>query len=268
VSAESGARIERGRWHLTLAPALAELPPRLAMELVERAIEVERSGETPLRRSRHATTYQIRLGTRLSGQTDIFVKLLDAPRGLKLIRHLLLRSRAERMRTILSALATAGFAIAPLMFVGEEQHGGRTIMVTARVSGEPLPRWLRNRSGAPRSRFALMRALGEEVARLHRAGFIHGDLTPYNIFVSRDARARFSFIDHERTARPRLNWERRRLRNLVQLCRFDLPGMSRTDRMRIVHSYSRAVGEEPGRLVRRVERMLRARHVRDILREA
>lgn len=266
MSFASGARIERGGWSLILAPAMSELPPRLAMELVERAIEIEGSGETPLRRSRHATTYQIRLGTRLSGETDIFVKLLDAPRGLKAVRYVLLRSRADRVRLILAALAAADFAIAPLLFVGEQKHGGRTMMVTARVSGEPLPRLLRN-AHAPQSRFALMRELGEEVARLHRAGFIHGDLTPYNMFVACAPHARFSLIDHERTARPRLNWERRRLRNLVQLCRFDLPGMSRTDRARIVHSYSRAMGQEPHRLVRRVGRMLRARLVRDILRE-
>jgi hypothetical protein len=267
MASDDRMRIERDGWSLILAPALAEMPSRVAMELVERAIRIERIGEAPLRRSRHATTYQLRLGTALSGETDIFVKLLDAPRGLKAIRRLISGSRAERMRSILGELVTAGFAIAPLLMLGDEQHGGRTMMVTARVGGEPLPRRLRSASGASRRRFELMGALGAEVARLHRAGFIHGDLTPYNIFVARGGRSDFSFIDHERTARPMLNWERRRLRNLVQLCRFELPGMSGTDRMRIVKSYSLGMGENPRRLIRRVTRMLRARQVRDILRE-
>jgi len=109
----------------------------------------------------------------------------------------------------------------------------------------------------------VLRALGAEVARLHRAGFVHGDLTPYNIFVANGPPVRFSLIDHERTARPRLDWERRRLRNLVQLCRFDLEGMGRTDRLRVVDAYGRAMSDAPRRLMRRVARMVRARRLRD-----
>src|SRR6185312_2974921 len=100
---------------------------------------------------------------------------------------------------------------------------------------------------APARKRELLRALGTEVARLHRASFIHGDLTPYNIFVASGTPVRFSLIDHERTAEPRLMWERRRLRNLVQLCRFDLEGMGRTDWLRVIDAYGRAMGDEPPR---------------------
>jgi hypothetical protein len=259
------ARIERDGWSLLLAPALAELPSRLGLELMERAIKIAGGGasDKPLRRSRHASTYQIRLGTPLSGETEIFVKLLDAPRGLKAVRRLVLRPRAERLQAILDALVGAGFAVAPILMVGDERGSGRTMMVTARVAGEPLPRFLRGAAGMLARRRELLRALGVEIARLHRAGFIHGDLTPYNIFVANATPARFSLIDHERTARPRLNWERRRLRNLVQLCRFELEGMGRTDRLRIVDAYGRAMGGAPRRLIRRVTAMLRARQLRD-----
>jgi hypothetical protein len=258
------ARIERDGWSLLLAPALVELPSRLGKELMERAFSIAGgAGGEPLRRSRHASTYQIRLGTPLSGETEVFVKLLDAPRGLKAVRRLVLRSRAERMQSILEALAAAGFAVAPTLMLGDERQSGRTMMVTARVAGEPLPRFLRGAAAAPARRRELLRALGVEIARLHRAGFIHGDLTPYNIFVASGAPARFSLIDHERTARPRLNWERRRLRNLVQLCRFELEGMDRTDRLRIVDAYGRAMGSARRRLIRRVAAMLRARRLRD-----
>jgi hypothetical protein len=264
MTTEVKARIERDGWSLLLAPALVELPSRLGMELIERALRIAGGvGEEPLRRSRHASTYLIRLGTPLSGETEVFVKLLDAPRGLKAVRRVFLGARAQRMQAILEALATGGFAVAPILILGDEQGSGRTMMVTARVAGEPLPRFLRRSVGAPARRREVLRTLGAEVARLHRAGFIHGDLTPYNIFVAAGAPARFSLIDHERTAEPRLNWERRRLRNLVQLCRFDLEGMGRTDRLRIIDAYSRAMGQEPRRLMRRVIRMLRARRVRD-----
>ena len=64
----------------------------------------------------------------------------------------------------------------------------------------------------------MLRALGAEVARLHRAGYIHGDLTPYNIFVTGLQPPQFVFIDHERTRRTILSrFERPRMRNLVQL---------------------------------------------------
>ena len=258
------ARIERDGWSLLLAPALAELPSRLGMELIEHALKIAGGGgDRPLRRSRHASTYQIRLGTPLSGETEVFVKLLDAPRGLKAVRRLVSRPRAERMQAILDALVATGFSVAPILMLGDERGSGRTMMVTARVAGEPLPRFLRRAAGAPARRREVLRALGAEVARLHRAGFVHGDLTPYNIFVANGQPVRFSLIDHERTAEPRLMWERRRLRNLVQLCRFDLEGMGRTDRLRVVDAYGRAMGDAPRRLIRRVTGMLRARRLRD-----
>lgn len=264
----SQARVERDGWSLFLAPALAELSSRLGLELIERALKIAGgvAGDRPLRRSRHASTYQIRLGTPLSGETEVFVKLLDAPRGLKAVRRLARRSRAERMQAILGALVAAGFAVAPILMLGDERGSGRTMMVTARVTGEPLPRVLRGAGGTgstPARKRALLRALGAEVARLHRAGFIHGDLTPYNIFVASGAEAGFCLIDHERTAAPCLMWKRRRLRNLVQLCRFDLEGMGRTDRLRVVDAYARAMGDERRRLIRRVATMLRARRLRD-----
>jgi hypothetical protein len=264
VTVACQARVERDGWSLLLAPALAELPSRLGMELIERALKIAGGGgDRPLRRSRHASTYQIRLGTPLSGETEVFVKLLDALRGFKAVRRLLLCSRAEQMQSILDALVATGFAVAPILMLGDERGSGRTMMVTAHVEGEPLPRFLRRASGAPVRRREVLRALGAEVARLHRAGFVHGDLTPYNIFVANGPPVRFSLIDHERTARPRLDWERRRLRNLVQLCRFDLEGMGRTDRLRVVDAYGRAMSDAPRRLIRRVARMVRARRLRD-----
>ena len=265
MTSEVQARIERDGWSLLLAPALVELPSRLGMELIEHTLKIAGGGASrPLRRSRHASTYQIRLGSALSGETEVFVKLLDAPRGLKAVRRWIRPARAARMKSILDALIASGFAVAPILILGDELGGGRTLMVTARVAGEPLPRFLRRVAGAPPApRREVLRALGAEVARLHRAGFIHGDLTPYNIFVAGGTPARFSLIDHERTAAPRFSWERRRLRNLVQLCRFDLEGMGRTDRLRIIEAYGRAMDDAPRRLIRRVARMLRARRVRD-----
>jgi len=263
--ADGEARIERDGWTLVFPARLSELPARTGRELVEQALQAAR-GEAggPLRRSRHASTYQLFIGAPRC-ETEIFVKVLDAPRAIKRALGLLTGSRAERLLKIAGALEATGFAIAPILMLGEQNPGGRTMIVMARVPGEPLPRYLRGLSGMPQRKREVLRALGVEVARLHRAGFIHGDLTPYNIFIAAggSAAARFVFIDHERTERPRLVWQRRKLRNLVQLCRFELEGMSRTDRIRVVDAYARASAGGRRRLVRRVASMLRARRVRD-----
>jgi Lipopolysaccharide kinase (Kdo/WaaP) family len=257
-------RAERDGWTLVFPGRTAELPASVGEVLVDRALQAAR-GQTgePLRRSRHASTYRLRIGAPRCDEDEIFVKVLDAPRALKRAFGLLTGSRAKSLLGIAEALATAGFAIAPILMLGEEDSSGRTMIVMARVAGEPLPRYLRGISRMPERKHAVLRALGAEVARLHRAGFIHGDLTPYNIFVAGGASARFAFIDHERTARPRLVWQRRRLRNLVQLCRFELDGLSRTDRMRVLDAYARAIDGSRRRVVRRVAAMLRVRQLRD-----
>jgi len=59
-------------------------------------------------------------------------------------------------------------------------------------------------------------ALGAEIARLHRAGYIQGDLTPCNFFVTLLEPAQFVFIDHEHTRSTFLSrFGRPRMRNLV-----------------------------------------------------
>ena len=69
---------------------------------------------------------------------------------------------------------------------GTHAASGRTMLASLRADGDSLADIIEpTPDGQSRARKrALLRALGSEVARLHRAGFIHGDLTPYNIFVS------------------------------------------------------------------------------------
>ncbi|HZO81033.1 MAG TPA: lipopolysaccharide kinase InaA family protein [Candidatus Binataceae bacterium] len=272
--------VERDGWSFRFAEAACPLPPGLRAELVERALGLAAgAGGEPLRRSRHASTYYLCLnaapaavasggaGMRANvaaAPIEMFVKLLDAPRGGPgALRALAIGSRGRRLLRIAGALEAAGFAIAPVLMMGEERRRGRTLMVTERVAGLPLPRYLLGAGGPIARKRDALRALGEEIARMHRAGFLHGDLTPYNIFVAGETPVRFVFIDHERTVRARLAWRRRRLRNLVQLCRFERAGMSRTDRLRIVDAYARAMGYRPRRLIRRLAAMLRARWRRD-----
>jgi hypothetical protein len=94
---------------------------------------------------------------------------------------------------------------------------------------------------------------------------VHGDLTPFNIFFVRSEPPRFVLIDHERTRGLGLVGRRRRaLRNLVQLGRFVLPGVGKTDRMRILAGYTAMLERrERRRLRRQVNAMLLRRIRRD-----
>ena len=242
-----------------------ELVGKTNADLVEQALAAAcgRLGR-PLRRSRYALTWVVQNGGNAAG--DTFIKVLDAPRGLRKLKHRLSQPLGEYVARMVDELVAADINVAPVLIYGHETATGRGIIVTARARGVVLPRALRmtGAEGLIHKR-ALLHTLGEEVARLHRAGFVHGDLTPYNVIVERGEPPRFVFIDHERTRRaPIVGRMRRRLRNLVQLGRFELPGLTRADRVRVLRAYADAsVVRNPRRLIRRTASMLARRLERD-----
>ena len=242
-----------------------ELVGKTNADLVERALAAAcgRLGR-PFRRSRHAVTWWVRNGGNAAG--DTFIKILDAPRGLRKLKHLLSQPREEYVARIVDELVAADINAAPVLIYGHETATGRGMIVTARARGVALPRALQmtGAEGLVHKR-ALLQALGEEIARLHRAGFVHGDLTPYNVVVERGEPPRFVFIDHERTCRaPIVGPMRHRLRNLVQLGRLELPGLTRADRVRVLRAYADAVVVcNPRRVMRRAAAMLARRLDRD-----
>jgi Lipopolysaccharide kinase (Kdo/WaaP) family len=216
-----------------------------------------------VRRSRHGETWFGRLGDTGS---DVFIKVLAPARGIEAIKCAIRGSRALHIAEISEQLARAGISVPRVILYGRETRGGREVVITERAPGHMVPRWLKPGHDHLAFKRALLRALGRQIADLHRAGFIHGDLTPFNVVVAGDSEPpRISFIDHERTRRIRLaRLARPRLRNLVQLGRFDLPGLARTDRMRVWSAYARVMGLRNGRAERnRVFWMLRDRIARD-----
>ncbi len=264
---ERGERLERDGWRFRFPLSGGHFPAVLRDELVERALAAaDGRGGTPVRRSRHAATYCVRVGGPSDAGRDVFLKLLDSSRGFEMLKRMVRGTRPNHVMRITAALNAAGFCAPPIVLLGENGTDGRAMVVTERIAEERLPKLLRE-SGADallRKR-AVLRALGGEIARLHRAGFVHGDLTPYNLFVAPGEPPHFIFIDHERSRRafPVGRW-RRRLRNLVQLGRFDLPGLTRADRMRVFQAYAKALEvRDHGALLRRVVRMLAARIARD-----
>ena len=258
-----GGVIERGGWRLNLAGEDV-IEGALRDAVVAAAMDAASGGGARLqRRSRRASTYHVRIGG--PAGSAFFLKIIDAQQGFAKLKRSLSGSRAAHIHAISDAILRAGLNAPPVVLWGRERPGGRELVMTRRAPGVLVTRYLR---GAPEAGFArkrvLLRALGAEIARLHAARFIHGDLTPFNIIA--DDSPRISFIDHERTRRVWF-WHaaaRARRRNLVQLGRFEFPGLTRADRMRLWSSYAAATAPPLERAeLRRVLGMLGARIARD-----
>jgi Lipopolysaccharide kinase (Kdo/WaaP) family len=223
-----------------------------------------------VRRSRNATSYRAQIGSDREGRPiEGFFKVLDPPGAVAALKRLVRGSRAAHVAAISAALARDGIRAPRVLMFGRDAATGREMIVTLRVAAPTIARRLRlladeGPDGIARKR-ATLRALGAEIARLHAAGYSHGDLTPFNLVVEPDEPPRFWFIDHERTRRSA--WARRerpRLRNLVQLGRLELPGLTAADRLRVWRAYAenlrpRMTPVQRHAALRRVARMLTAR---------
>ena len=172
------------------------------------------------RTSRHARS--VRVG-------DVFVKHYPAPAA----------HRARRACAMGEALVAAGFAAPAALLVATRGREG--LLITADAGGEDLETLVAGlaRAGAAgrRAKRGLLRALGDAVGRLHAAGFVHGDLVPPNLRWRDGAPV---FLDNDRTRRLPGAWGGRR--NLVQLGRFVVPGVTATDRARVLAAYAAARG--------------------------
>lgn len=250
--------IEWAGWRLFLA-----LPDDLSQDRFLDLIAATASGREvpPMRRSRRASTFNVRLQHGALSPLSLFIKVLDPPRGLDWAKRKLRGAAVSHVFRITAALSHAGFNAPPVWAYGHHLASGREMIVTSRAAGRGPLRTLSQVDSA--SKRLLLKALGREIARLHRAGFIHGDLTPFNIFIVA-SESRFIFLDHERTRRVTTLGGRRQFRNLVQLGRFDLPGMTRTDRLRLLRAYTSEMGPGKRRCVeRRITTMLARRVARD-----
>jgi hypothetical protein len=254
----------RGGWRIEPTGEWRAAAPAQVEEFVARVVEaIEDPKGGRYYRSRHATTYRLHITDRAGGTLELFIKTFDSPRGLAALKGRLRGGRAGNVVRMTAALHRAGFNTPRVVLWGTHRTSGRTMLATIRAEGSPLPEAIQDSpgGGSPLRRRALMRALGAEVARLHRAGFVHGDLTPYNVFVVDGEPPRFIFLDHDRT-RPSFVAGRRyrQLRNLVQLGRFDLEGLSTTDRLRFFRGYGAGLDYVAYRaMLRRVARMLARR---------
>jgi len=198
--------------------------------------------------SKHPQTLQFRYPESKQGSL-FYLKIFHWAGGLAAIKDLFRYSKAFRSLCQTVALSRAGFDVPTTIAAGEFRRFGilsRAFVVTPEIRGQSAPLFLLNchALGPPvlplaKKRDSLMR-LAETIRRLHRMGFVHGDLVPSNIFISETdgGSLRFYLMDNDRTRRypcwfPQALWKR----NLVQLNRFPLPGISLQDRMRFFRRY-------------------------------
>jgi serine/threonine protein kinase len=267
-----GTTFELARWRFIVPDECGDLSTYLRDDVADKVVAaLQGNCGAPFRRSRHATTWKVKIAGAGGKQTNIFVKQLDSARGLA--GRAKAKSRAKRSAHVLqisAELQRAGFGVPQVLLIGDNRDTGHEVIVSSEAPGFMLTRWMNPVHQVDMQlRRRILHRLGTEIARLHLAGYVHGDLTPYNIFATDDYQVAISFIDHESTqkvSRVSINAARNRIRNLVQLGHFDIPGVSRSDKMRVFVDYAAAMhlaGPTKRRMLRRLVKMIERRRSRD-----
>src|SRR5262249_34352680 len=195
----------------------------------------------------HPQTLQVRAPLE-TGSHRLFLKVFHGSSGAGAIKDIFRDSKAFRSLRQAAALEQHNFNVPITVAAGEKREYRllrKAFVLTVGVEGQSLPAFLRQQSAAVPSislfekRYAL-KHLALEVRRLHELGFVHGDLVPTNIFVYRAPSREncFFFMDNDRTRQyptwvPHTLWRR----NLVQLNRIPLPGVTLQDRVRFLRHY-------------------------------
>ena len=223
---------------------LVALPSQWSGELQSRVLEMVRADA----RARHPSTVEI--STKLNGgDRHLYVKIFHRAKGVLTLKDLVRESKALHFWRQSVLLAENGFDVPAVIAAGEQRRlraVRRAFVVTEKIDGQAIPLFLaaREECGQDRNRMTLKRDGVKRFARLvrrfHQSGFVHGDLVASNILVAATARdgLKLYLMDNDRTRLypawfPQSLWKR----NLVQLNRMPLPGISLQDRMRFLHAY-------------------------------
>ena len=221
---------------------LRALPDHWTRALQEQVLLVVRAQTV----ARHPQT--ISLLSEIDGVTrQFFIKIFHRRHVSALVKDRLRRSPAQCFWRQGIALSEAGFDVPLTIAVGSAGRlriAKREFVVSENIAGVPMPVFLDCNKGVevvnPLRKWQSVRRLAQLVRRFHQLGFVHGDLLASNIFLSAENsdEVKFYFMDNDRTRRyPSWFGQSLRKRNLVQLNRLPLPGISLQDRMRFLHAY-------------------------------
>lgn len=151
-------------------------------------------------------------------------------------------SPAQRYINNNRALAQAGFLVPETVYQGEVAGVGEFIF-SKKIDGEPvclLLERLAREQQEPRHKRMLLQSLGIAVGRLHRSGFVHGQLTSQNILASH-TNDRFSiiFTNNENVVRRRAPSGKQVAQELKRL-HVSLPECTKkTDMLRLFNAWRR-----------------------------
>jgi hypothetical protein len=198
--------------------------------------------------ARHPSTVEMK-GVFDGGERHLYLKIFHRSAGAAWLKDFFRPSKARRFWRLSLLLAQSGFDVPRVVAFGEERRFGmlrRAFVLTERVAGQAAPEFLRARAACALDEKSLaikragIRQCAALVRRLHRSGFVHGDLVASNLLLFEDPNGELKiyFMDNDRTRRypswlPQSRWKR----NLVQLNRMPLPAISLQDRMRFLYAY-------------------------------
>ncbi|MDT8440157.1 MAG: lipopolysaccharide kinase InaA family protein [Desulfuromonadales bacterium] len=138
------------------------------------------------------------------------------------IRHPFGRPTALREHEALEAVKRLGLTVPDVIFCDSQRVGGdyRTILVTRDLHGYlPLEEFLLQATPAPQEMVAVIRAVAQTLAILHRNRWQHGALYPKHIFISRQGDGYGAALIDLEKMRRRLTIKRAGQRDLAQLSR-------------------------------------------------
>jgi hypothetical protein len=219
------------------------------LKWLEQELATSRSEYGPA--SRHAQSRR-RVVNHNGAQRAFYIKRYFSPRLSYTLKDIFRHSKAMKAWKAAQMLSRDGFHTAPALAAGERRKFGiltdaflitdevcasSVAEVAGQLSLDPSPETMRRKR-------ELIRSFGAEVGRMHALRILHGDLVPGNILVDASFEpAKFVFLDNDRTRKLLANLPLKLVeRNLVQVGRFRLPGISSTDRLRFFKAY---IGQNP-----------------------
>jgi len=223
---------------------LSAVFPETAPEWENRALRYWQEALTHLERVPASPEARVDVGDVDGSDKRYYFKRFLMRSKADTFKHLVRCSRAERTLRGNALAAKHGLGVPAVVCLMEVREYGLTkasVLITEEVANATTLRDLLTKEGdgvPSAERSTLITQLGEEVARWHAAGVVHGDMRHGNILCRHDGdHWAFVFVDNERTRSTMSRHER--ARNLVQLNMISPDVVPLRDRVLLWRSYCR-----------------------------
>ncbi|MEW6222089.1 MAG: KEOPS complex kinase/ATPase Bud32 [Candidatus Hadarchaeota archaeon] len=185
------------------------------------------------------------------GHGKVVVKQrIQKPYRVQEIDHLLRWSRTALESKLLSDAKKAGV---PTPLIYEVDRAGSRIVMDY-IDGVQVKKVLE--SSAPAKRRKICRVIGRQVARLHSAGIVHGDLTTSNMILAKDGKiyfVDFGLGEYNRSTEAR-GVDLHLMRRALQSIHFRITGESYNA---VLSGYRKDFGRGAEEVISRAEEILR-----------